>query len=218
MIPAHGALANAVRAAIQGGDVVTLEQLLTANPTLAADRFGDDHMSCTLLHVATDWPAKLPNSRAVIELLVARGVDVDGRFAGPHDETALHWAASSDDVEALDALLDAGADIEARGAVLGGGAPIADAVGFAQWKAARRLVERGATTVLWESAGLGLMDRVRTDLAAEPPPSPDQLTQALWLACHGGHLERAVAAGRQRSRRHVGGLRPPDAPRCGDAQ
>jgi ketosteroid isomerase-like protein len=31
----------------------------------------------------------------------------------------LHWAASSDDVEALDALLDAGADIEADGAVIG---------------------------------------------------------------------------------------------------
>ena len=172
--------------------MVTLEQLLTEHPTLTTERIGDDRMSCTLLHMATDWPANFPNSRAVIELLVARGVDVDGRFAGPHEETVLHWAASSDDVEALDALLDAGADIEASGAVLGGGAPIADAVGFAQWKAARRLIERGATTVLWESAGLGLMDRVRAALATEPPPSTDQLTEALWLACHGGQLEVAV--------------------------
>jgi hypothetical protein len=30
----------------------------------------------------------------------------------------LHWAASSDDVEVLDALLDAGADIDAPGAVM----------------------------------------------------------------------------------------------------
>jgi ankyrin repeat protein len=192
MIAADDPTTNAARAAIHGGDVATLEQLLTANPTLATERFGDDQMSCTLLHMATDWPANFPNSRAIIELLVARGTDVDGRFAGPHDETALHWAASSDDVEALDALLDAGADIEARGAVLGGGAPIADAVGFAQWKAARRLIERGATTVLWESAGLGLMDRVRAALAADPPPPTEDLTQALWLACQGGQLEAAV--------------------------
>jgi ankyrin repeat protein len=148
-------------------------------------------MSYTVLHMATDWPGNFPNARDVIALLVQRGADVEARFAGPHDETALHWAASSDDVEALDALLDAGADVDARGAVLGGGAPIADAVGFAQWKAARRLIERGAATVLWESAGLGLMDRVHDALAAEPAPSAADLTQALWLACHGGQLEAA---------------------------
>ena len=118
--------------------------------------------------MATDWPGNFPSSRAVIELLVSHGAHVDARFAGPHLETPLHWAASSDDVEALDALLDAGADIEATGAVLGGGAPIADAVGFAQWKAARRLIERGAATVLWQSAGLGLIDRVRDALGCAP--------------------------------------------------
>ena len=37
------------------------------------------------------------------------------------DETPLHWAASCDDVAVLDALLDAGADIHAPGAVIGGG-------------------------------------------------------------------------------------------------
>jgi hypothetical protein len=63
-------------------------------------------------------------------------------------------------VAALDALLDAGADIEARGAVIGGGTPLSDAVAFAQWNAARRLVERGARTELWEAAALGLLDRV----------------------------------------------------------
>ncbi|MFL5976483.1 MAG: ankyrin repeat domain-containing protein, partial [Solirubrobacterales bacterium] len=40
----------------------------------------------------------------------------------------MHWAASSDDVEVLDALLDAGADIEAPGAILGGVAQHACAV------------------------------------------------------------------------------------------
>jgi hypothetical protein len=35
-------------------------------------------------------------------------------------------------VEVLDALLDAGADIEAKGAVIAGGTPLMDAVAFAQ--------------------------------------------------------------------------------------
>lgn len=43
---------------------------------------------------------------------------------GPHSETPLHWAASNDDVGVLDALLDGGADIEARGAVLTGPYPV----------------------------------------------------------------------------------------------
>jgi hypothetical protein len=38
------------------------------------------------------------------------------------------------------ALLDAGADIEAPGAVIAGGTPLTDAVAFGQWQAARRLV------------------------------------------------------------------------------
>lgn len=53
-------------------------------------------MSRTLLHVATDWPGHAPR---VAETIWA------------HAETPLHWAASSDDVEAGDALRDLGADL-----------------------------------------------------------------------------------------------------------
>ena len=45
-------------------------------------------------------------------------------------------------------LLDAGANIEARGGVIGGGTPLDDAWAFGQWNAARRLVERGARPTL----------------------------------------------------------------------
>ena len=89
----------------------------------------------------------------------------------------MHWAASSDDIEALDALLDAGADIEADGAVIGGGTPIADAVAFGQWNAARRLLERGARTNLWQAAALGLLDRVRDELARLRPPRRTSTTR-----------------------------------------
>jgi ankyrin repeat protein len=132
-----------------------------------------------------------PNITATVEALVAAGADVDARFTGPHNETPLHSAASSDDVSALNALLDAGADIEARGAVIGGGTPISDATAFRQWVAARRLLERGASTTLGEAATLGVIDRVHGYLNAENPPTPEEITEAFWSACHGG--QRQVA-------------------------
>src|SRR6185295_12207730 len=100
----------------------------------------------TLLHIAADWPGHFPNARAVVAVLARAGADPSAPLIGPHTETPLHWAASSDDVEVLDALLDHGADIEAPGAIFTGGTAISDAVIFAQWKAARRLLERGAKT------------------------------------------------------------------------
>jgi ankyrin repeat protein len=141
-------LARKVIEVIQSGDAAALTALLHEHPTLGAARIGDPERGQlrTLLHIVTDWPGHFPDAAGKIAALVAAGADVNARFTGPHGETPLHWAASSDDVEALDALLDAGADIEADGAVIGDGTPIADAVAFGQWKAARRLLERGALT------------------------------------------------------------------------
>jgi uncharacterized protein len=174
--------------AIRGGDLETLNRLLSENPGLVTARIGGTR---TLLHVATDWPGHFPNVAATIAALIAQGADVNARFSGSHAETPLHWAASSDDVAALDTLLDHGADIEALGAVIGGGTPLADAVAFGQWRAARRLVERGARTTLWQAAGLGLMDRVKEHFANDAPPAPEEVTNAFWCACHGG--QRASA-------------------------
>jgi hypothetical protein len=186
-------LAVAVVEAIHSGDVETLKRLLRENPGLATARLGDDDpegMSRTLLHVATDWPGHFPNGAAAVAALVEAGADVNARFRGPHEETPLHWAASSDDVEVLDALLDAGADIEAPGAVIGGGTPLADARAFGQWRAARRLVERGAQTTLQDAATLGLMDRLEASFSGSPP-SPEEINAAFWGACHGGQPEAA---------------------------
>jgi ankyrin repeat protein len=182
-------LARAAVDAIHSGDVPALELLLRENPDLAGARLGDDDpdgMSRTLLHVATDWPGHHPNGRQVVELLVASGADPNGRFRGPHEETPLHWAASSDDVEMIDALLDAGAEIEAPGAVIAGGPPLEDARAFGQWKAARRLVERGARTTLVDAATLGLLDRVQPYFSDDEVPAQDVVNRAFWGACHGG--------------------------------
>jgi uncharacterized protein len=191
-LTADAPLARRVVEAIRSSDAAELQQLLHEHPTLAHVRIADPDCgdARTLLHVVTDWPGSVPAAAAKIRALVAAGADVDARFIGPHAETPLHWAASSDDVEALDALLDSGADIEADGAVIAGGTPIADAVGFGQWKAARRLLERGARTNLWQAAALGLTDRVRDELARAQPSQQD-LDNALWHAARGG--QRHVA-------------------------
>ena len=174
-IQADDARAVALVAAIHSGDVETLQRLFRDNPDLATARIVDRRgVSRTLLHIVADWPGHFPNGPQTVAILVAAGADVNARVGhpGPHGspETALHWAASSDDVGVLDALLDGGADIEAPGAVFTGGTPMSDAVVFAQWRAARRLLERGATTTIWQAAALGLLDRVRDFCSIEPPP------------------------------------------------
>jgi ankyrin repeat protein len=128
-------LAGAATEAIRTGDVETLKRLLRENPGLATVRIGPR----TLLHIATDWPRHFPNGPATVAALIAAGADVNAPSTGKHAETPLHWAASSDDVAVLDTLLEGGANIEAPGSVIGGGTPLADAVAFGQWRAARRL-------------------------------------------------------------------------------
>jgi len=184
-------LAVAAASAIRAGDVASLRNLLEGNRDLAQARTLDAR-GCqrTLLHIATDWPGNFPNVAETIALLVDYGANVNAPVKGPHSETPLHWAASTDDVAALDALLDRGAAIEATGAVIAGGTPLADAVGFGQWKCARRLLERGAKANLWQSAAMGLMDRIELEFG-ERAPSLEEITGAFWCACHGG--QRACA-------------------------
>jgi hypothetical protein len=67
---------------------------------------------------------------------------------------------------------------------------MADAVAFAQWAAARRLLDRGARTNLWQAAALGLLDRVGDELAQRTPEQED-LDNALWCAAHGGQRQAA---------------------------
>jgi uncharacterized protein len=187
-IPLNDPLAAAAVEAIHSGDAKSLHRLLAENSNLASTRVDGER---TLLHVATDWPGHFPNSMETVATLLEHGADVNAAFVGRHCETPLHWAASTDDVAVIDVLLDHGANIEAAGGVIDGGAPLSDAIAFGQWNAARRLVERGARTTLWQAAALGLMIRVKECFGVVPPPTADEMTNAFWCACHGG--QQAVA-------------------------
>jgi len=102
----------------------------------------------------------------------------------------------------------------APGAVIGNGTPLADAVAFGQWQAARRLVERGARTTLWQAAALGLMPRVEEYFANDATPASGEATNAFWHACHGGQRGPAeYLLGRGADLNWIGynGLTPLDA-------
>jgi ankyrin repeat protein len=186
-------LAIALTHAIRAGDVDSLKQLLAEHPDLGNARIeGQRGGSRTPLHVTTDWPGFFPNGPAVVAALVAAGADPDLRTEGGTPETPLHWAASSDDWEVARALVEAGADMEAAGASIAGGTTLDNAIGYGCWDVARLLIERGARVdKLWHAAALGQRGRAEELLAATPPPSPQDLTDAFYQACAGGQRRMA---------------------------
>lgn len=194
--------ADSLTRAIREGDVEGLKAILEDDTTLASVWIVDPADTSKFrspLHVATDWPGHFPRVRETIAALVESGADVDAAFIGGHHrERPLHWAASSGDLDALEALIEAGANIEADGAVIAGGTPISDAVAFAQWPAAHRLVEVGAMTNLDHECALGLTDRITERLSKSDTLNPESIHQAFWFACHGGQrtvAERLLALG-----------------------
>lgn len=194
MIKESDPLAVELVRCIHGGDLDTLQILLARNPGLAVTRIeGNKGGSHTALHVATDWPGFFPNGPAVVRVLIAAGADPNAPVEGAwHEETPLHWAASSDDVEVADALITGGASVEATGASIAGGTPLDDAVAYGCWRVARLLVDRGAKVEkLWHAAALGLTAQVETFFRGPSPPAAQDINDAFWQACHGGHRRTA---------------------------
>jgi uncharacterized protein len=180
-----GAVA-AVVTAIRGGDLAALQGLIDERPDLVTARVNGR----TALHVVTDWPGYYPNGPDTVRMLVAAGADPNADTGGDAPETPLHWAASSDDLDVADALIDAGADLETPGGSIG--TPLDNAIGYGCWQVAGRLVERGARVdKLWHAAALGLMSRIQDLLAATPTPGPQEINEAFWQACHGGQRRTA---------------------------
>lgn len=185
-------VAVALKTAIQSGDVPGLRQLLAEHPGLAAARIeGRKGGSGTPLLWAADWPGFFPNGPETVAVLIGAGADPNARTEGDRPETPLHYAASSDDAEVGEALIDGGADIEAPDGSIG--TPLANAVGYGCWQVADLLVARGARIqTLWQAAALGKMARIEELFAAQPGPTAEEINHGFWQACSGGQTRAAA--------------------------
>ena len=194
-IPSDDQVAVELRLAVRVGDSAAIQRLLRKDPALASARlFGKDGGAGTPLHLVTDWPGYFPNGPEIVRLLIDAGADPNalttrrGSQPGPGDETPLHYAASSDDADVAEALIDGGANIETPDGSIG--TPLDNAAGYGCWHVARLLVTRGARVdKAWHAAALGMLGRLEAVLGSDPPA--EGVSQAFWHACTGGQRRAA---------------------------
>ncbi len=145
-------------AACRTGEVETLRELLTGDPSLVRERADN---GATGLHLAAEHPAAL-------RLLLDHGSDPNVRDKGDN-ALPLHFAAGGGPLESVRVLLDAGSDVEGAGDL-----HTMDVIGWATCFAeARRdivdlLVERGARHHVFSAAALGDVDVLRRVVADDP--------------------------------------------------
>ena len=165
-IPDDAEEAIQLRLAVRTGNVEAIRRMLRDDPALAAARLGAaGRGSATPLHLVTDWPGYFPNGPEIVRLLIEAGANLNALTTGkdpepgPGSETPLHYAASSDDVDVAEALIDGGADLEVPDGSIG--TPLDNAVGYGCWHVARLLASRGARVdKAWHAAALGMLDRL----------------------------------------------------------
>jgi uncharacterized protein len=166
--------------AVRRGDGASVRRLLDASPGLAGEYIEAAGSARTLLHVVTGCP----NGPAIARMLIEAGADPNARTTGG-GESPLHVAASNDDADVAEALIDGGADLEIPDGSIG--TPLDNAIEYGCWNVARLLVNRGATVdKLWHAAALGKYDSLLDLLSSE-----EALTEAFFQACDGGQRRAA---------------------------
>jgi len=201
--------------AIVTGDLPTLNCLLQENPELARARSTRAHGAPLIHYVAAngveDFRQKTPgNIVEITRALLRAGAEVDsttseyggGSTALGLAATSYHPAAAGVQMELLDALLKAGANV--NGAP-GGWNPVVAALHNGRGDAAAFLAERGAHLDLEAAAGTGRLDvlplYINEDGSLKNGATKKQLEYGFIWACEYGRtsavkflLERGVRA------------------------
>jgi ankyrin repeat protein len=149
--------------AARNGDAGRLAALLDAHPDKL--RLRTPPYDGTLLHLGA---RHLP----VVDLLLARGLDVNAREKG--DNTyAMHWAAAAGALDVVRRLADAGGDVIGHGddhqlEVIGWATCWDECDDAAHRAVAEFLVSRGAKHHVFSAIAMNLADEVRRIVKADP--------------------------------------------------
>jgi uncharacterized protein len=146
-------------AAIRNGDLGGLTSLLRSDPALATARSSCSHP--TLLQCLVLDAVGVANSRAMAGALIESGADI---------HAPLVAAASIDNVDMVEFLLDAGAAIEGDSRW----SPLEEALYWGNERSVRLLLARGAKVRnLRVAAGLGRMDAVQSFFSQDGALKPE---------------------------------------------
>jgi ankyrin repeat protein len=152
-------------AAARSGDVESLRRLLDEHPDKHEAR--EPPYAWKLLHAAAQH-----GRLDVVDLLLARGLDVNARERG--DNTlAMHWAAAAGHLDVVRRLADAGGDVVGRGddhelEVIGWATCWEGCDDAAHRAVAEFLVSRGARHHIFSAIAMSLASEVRRMVAADP--------------------------------------------------
>jgi ankyrin repeat protein len=151
--------------AAKTGDVAALAALLDEDPERLRHRAPP--YGWTLLHAAA-----FAGQLAAVDLLIARGLDVDAREDG--DRTyPMHWAAAAGHVEVVQRLIDAGGDVIGRGddhqlEVIGWATCWEGCDDAGHRDVVERLLRHGARHHIFSAIAMNLGDEVRRIVADDP--------------------------------------------------
>jgi len=151
-----------VNAALRG-DLKTLEQHLETDPD-AVTRWFPLYQG-RLLDLLCNLNYRREHIGKTIPFLIERGANPNiGNQQDGSGESPLHMAASDGNpalaIEAIDALLEGGAEINRLGGVITGGTPLHNATIFQLREIGAHLLKRGAAYDLFLAAGNGRLDLI----------------------------------------------------------